>query len=328
MQVVWQACRQVEAAAMTARREELGLAVGDGWVAAIMPHDDFLYAGPVDLHLLPGLRCDRWLLVGVCHACRRLGVRDRLIFESFSAWRVAGQQIPVDTALREHLLAHLDPSAAIVENERHAGEHSVEALLPWLHLAVPEATFVPVLVPQMSWERMRSLADRLAEALAAVCQEAGWLPGRDLGVLISADAVHYGCESWGDSGGYFPFGCDAGGHAVAVTQDITLAEATLAGPLTEDGLERFTRLVWAEEPSRYPYKITWCGLYSIPFGLATAAKLQTKLGFPPLQGFLLRYGDSATGGRLLVEGTRLGVTAPNTLQHWVGYPALGFLPTD
>lgn len=299
------------------------------WIAAIMPHDDYLYAGRTDVHLLAGLQARHWVVVGVCHACRRLGVRDRLIFDSYDRWRVAGRSFPVDRSLRSELLAALSDTAFQVDDERHAVEHSVESVLPWLGVAVPGFSFVPLLVPTLEWPRMLELADQLSVALTQACRNRGWIPGRDVAILISADAVHYGCEGWG-GGGYQPFGCDAEGRSAAVAQDVTLAQATLAGPLSDDGISRFVRLVW--DPTHpdyptYPYRITWCGLYSIPFGLAVAHRLQTALDLPALSGQLLRYGDSVGDGRLEVPGTRLGVTAPNSLQHWVGYPALGFLNT-
>ena len=155
------------------------------------------------------------------------------------------------------------------------------------------------------------------------------MPGRDLGLLISADAVHYGCEGWGEGGGHHPYGCDAAGHAAAVARDVTLAEATLAGPLTAEGPADFARLVWDPTRPDYPvnpYRITWCGLYSIPLGLLTAAGLQRELGLPPLEGLLLRYGDSVGDAPLAAPGTALGVTAAADLRHWVGYPALGYVP--
>jgi AmmeMemoRadiSam system protein B len=333
MEALVAAARLVEGDAASDRRWESGPRSTDdrrpaaGWVAAIMPHDDYLYAARTNVHLLSGLQARHWLLVGVCHACRRLGVRDRLIFDSYESWQVAGKTFSVDKQLRSQLLDGLSDDVAYVDDERQAAEHSVESLLPWLGVAVPGFTFVSVLVPTMEWPRLQELADLLSTALAEACQTRGWVPGRDFGILISADAVHYGCEGWGN-GGYAPFGCDAEGRAAAVAQDLTLAQATLVGPLNDDGLARFIRLVW--DPSHpdyptYPYRITWCGLYSIPFGLAVAHRLQAYLNLPPLTGTLLRYGDSVGDGRLYVPETGLGVTAPNTLQHWVGYPALGYV---
>jgi AmmeMemoRadiSam system protein B len=325
LEAVVAASRAAEGDAVALRRAELDLAPDRPWVAAIMPHDDYLYAGRTDAHVLPGLQAKRWLVVGVCHACRRLGVRDRLLFDGYDAWRVAGVEIPVADGLRARLLRLLGPDLATVDDERHAAEHSVESLLPWVRAAVPEAEFVPVLVPGMDWSRLETVANALGKFLARICREEGWEPGRDLGVLISADAVHYGCEGWGTRGGYHPFGCDAAGHAAARAQDVTLAEATLAGPLDEHGPAAFARLVWDPAHPEYPYRITWCGVYSIPCGLLATACWQGALQQPPLVGHLLRYGDSVTDGRLEVPGTRLGVTAPNSLAHWVGYPAVGYV---
>jgi len=298
---------------------------GPVWTAAIMPHDDYVYAGPTAVHLLGGMVAPRWIVFGVCHACRRIGVRDRLIFDDYERWKVAGVEFPVDTELRQQILDRLDSSTAFVDRERHRQEHSVEALLPWTRLAVGDFQFVPILVPGMEFSRMDSLSTRLATIVAQICSEHGWTLGRDLGILISADAVHYGCEGWGGRG-YDPFGCDGEGHAAAIAQDRTLAEATLCGPLTRWGPASFARLVWDDEHPEYPYRITWCGLYSIPFGLLTTDALRRSLELPPLTGTLVRYGDSVSDGRLKADGTQLGVTAPNTLQHWVGYASVAYAP--
>ncbi len=326
MEAAVAAACQAEEKSLGATYAELGLSADTVWSATIMPHDDYLYAGRTAVHLLAGLHAKRWIVFGVCHACRRIGVRDRLIFDSFTEWNMAGVDFPVDTNLREQLMAGLTDDLVFVDNKRHAAEHSIEALLPWLRTAVPEVEFVPILVPGMEWPRIIELADAFSSALAAICTAAGWIPGRDIGILISADAVHYGCEGWG-SGGYQPFGCDAAAHAAGVAQDLTLAQATLAGPLDDHGPAGFVRLVWNPDhpdyPS-YPYRITWCGLYSIPFGLCVASRLQSRLELPTLTGHMMRYGDSVSDGCLSAPGTRLGVTAPNTLQHWVGYPAIGY----
>ena len=167
------------------------------------------------------------------------------------------------------------------------------------------------------------MSGKLGDFLAAVCRENAWVPGKDLGLLISADAVHYGCEGWG-SGGYAPFGCDAEGHAQGRDQDIKLCQL-LSGSLTEATPARFIENVWdRDHPDypTYPYRITWCGLYSIPAGLATVLQWHTKLDLEAPIGAFLRYGDSLSDGRLELPEARLGVTAPNTLWHWVGYPTV------
>lgn len=296
-------------------------------IAAILPHDDYLYAGRTAVHGLPYLQARRWIVFGVCHACRRVGVRDHLLLDDSKTWRVAGQDFAVDTGLRAALAARLGDMVE-VSTERQAAEHSIEALLPWLGAAVDDPLVVPILVSGMELAPLRERASVFATALAGICRERGWTPGRDVGILISADAVHYGCDGWGVTG-YAPFGCDESGHAAARAQDVTLADATLAGPVSDASVGSFTRLVWdAANPDfqTKPYRITWCGLWSIPFGLTVAERLQQELGGTPLTGTLLRYGDSVSDGRLEVPGTRLGVTAPNTLGHWVGYATVVYLP--
>ncbi len=295
------------------------------WPAAavILPHDDYLYAGRTAVHALPYLQARRWVVFGVCHACRRIGVRDDLLFDDYDAWRIAGREFPVDKDLRAVLRERLGDDA-VVTRERHAREHSIEALLPWIGAAAGDYTFVPILVPGMEPDRLDSLSARVAGILADVCHQNGWVMGRDLAIAISADAVHYGCDGWGDHP-YNVFGCDEAGHAAARAQDITLAEATLAGPLTTAGIHSFIRLVWdttGPEYPAYPYRITWCGLYSIPFGLSVARQWRNDMGAAPLTGDLVHYGDSITDGRLECDVKHLGVTAPNTLRHWVGYPAV------
>lgn len=317
---------QVLYAANTAEGLNDPLARRSAWpaVAAIMPHDDYLYAGRTAVHTLPYLRADRWVVFGVCHACRRLGVRDRLLLDDYDDWCVAGQDFPVDEELRAELLKRLGDGAE-VSRERHAKEHSVEALLPWIGAGAGDFTFVPILVPGMEPEHLDSLAIALGVILANICRERGWIPGKDLGLMISADAVHYGCDGWGDHP-YDEFGCDEAGHAAARAQDIELIRQTIAGIAGPWPVENFIRQVWdRDRPDypAYPYKIPWCGLYSIPFGLTAGGMMALEVDQPGLlTGTLLRYGDSATDGRLECDTKSLGVTAPANLRHWVGYPTL------
>lgn len=293
------------------------------FVGAILPHDDYLYTGRTVVHTLDGLQAKRWVILGVCHACRREGVRDRLIFEDADAWDIGGERVRVARMLR-HLLRQELGEFAYIDEDQHAREHSVEALVPWLRQARSDAAFVPVLVPGMSHDRMAEVAEAFGKALADICYEEQWTPGVDVGVLISADAVHYGCEGWGTRT-YAPFGCGETGHAAGVTQDMGICVDALSGPVTPESAWSFADAVWDETDPTYPYLITWCGVYSIPFGLLTLDAWMDAGGRAALSGELLRYGNSLGDGRLGADVGSLGVTAPNTLGHWVGYPALGYV---
>ena len=198
-------------------------------VAVILPHDDYLYAGRTAVHGLAAMQARRWVVLGVCHVCRRMGVRDQLLFTADTRWQIAGRTFAVDTQLADLIMEGLGEEAAVLNDERHRSEHSIEALLPWLGAAVDQPLFVPILVPGMEMDRLEDLSARLGRVLADICLARDWQPGRDLGLLISADAVHYGCEGWGGNG-YAPFGCDAEGHVQARRQDMSIARSNWADP--------------------------------------------------------------------------------------------------
>jgi len=96
------------------------------------------------------------------------------------------------------------------------------------------------------------------------------------------------------------------------------------GELHPERIERFTRYTLADHDHR-EYKWTWCGRYSVPFGLLTAWHLQQLLRARPLDGTILGYATSLEGQCIEVDDLDgMGVTAPATLRHWVGYAAVGF----
>jgi hypothetical protein len=67
------------------------------------------------------------------------------------------------------------------------------------------------------------------------------------------------------------------------------------------------------------YTLTWCGRFSVPFGLNVARRVSETLDGRPLAGSLLDYGTSLSEVSLDLDAVPgLGVTAPNNLHHWVG----------
>ena len=146
--------------------------------------------------------------------------------------------------------------------------------------------------------------------------------GRDVAVLVSTDAVHYGPDF-----DHAPFGVGVDGYRKAVARDRELGGQMLAGPLEGGRLHAFMdRLVDASDPHRY--LIPWCGRFSIPFGLDLVRRTAARTGLPVPEGHFLRYGTSLSEAELPVsQATRnagLGYTAPSNLHHWVGYAALAY----
>ncbi|HOT97118.1 MAG TPA: AmmeMemoRadiSam system protein B [bacterium] len=289
--------------------------------AAISPHDDYLYAGRTYYPLFSRLRCREALIIGLTHGTVRKEIGDPegvLILENHRAWRgLSGSEVAI-SSLREHLKSALAESALLVSDRAHQLEHSIEALVPWLQHYNPGVQITPVMVTAMPEARMDSVAAVLAGAVAAYLRQENLQWGRDFIVLISSDANHYGVDF-----NNTPFGIDSSAHARAIAQDQRLVDTWLTGTLQP---EKIGGLIGEITASDYHQSrnVLWCGRYSIPFGLKVVAQLAMQTGRPPLQGRLLRYDDTWSGGVLPLTQTGMGLTAPFSLQHWVGFFSVGY----
>jgi AmmeMemoRadiSam system protein B len=294
----------------------------DRWRMAIAPHDDYAYAGFMYPLALRNVKARTVIIFGVAHKAREFGLEDVLVFDGFTHWRGPYGEIAVST-LREKITARMPSGSFVVDDEMQSIEHSVEAKLPFLQHANRSFTFVPVLVPCMSFARLNDLASPLAEALASIVQEEQLEWGRDLALVSSTDAVHYGDQDWGDRN-FAWFGADENGYTEALRHEGRIMSDCFAGELTPERIERFTRYTLADHDHR-EYKWTWCGRYSVPLGLLVAWHLARLLRAARLSGTVLGYATSLGDQRIRVDDLDgMGVTAPATLRHWVGYAAVGY----
>src|SRR5262245_41849149 len=158
-----------------------------GVMAVLSPHDDYLYAGRVYRRVLPLVTARTVVVVGVFHRYRRHRIRDRIVFDPYDAWRTPDGPASV-SELRDEISAAMPERDVVRDAAAHDGEHSVEAEVYWLRHANPELEIVPILVPAMTFERLEAVAGRLGEALAAAMKKRGWSLGRDVAIVISADA--------------------------------------------------------------------------------------------------------------------------------------------
>ncbi len=293
-----------------------------GVVGAICAHDDYLYAGRVDRRVLSLVTAKTVVLVGVFHKYRRFGVHDALVFDPYRAWRAPDGEIRV-SELREELLAGLPPDGRLQEAAMHDAEHSIEALAFWLRHRRADLEIVPIIVPSTSFPRMEELAAQLGRTLAASMKRRGWVLGRDVAIVMSADAVHYGADFH-----YSPFG--EGGieaYTQTVDQDLALLRGPLAGPVSaEKARQFFATCVNPDQPDEY--RLTWCGRFSIPMGLLLLAETAQALGFPAPVGVPVAYGTSVGGPELPVREVGMGETAPANLYHFVGLPGVAFTLPD
>lgn len=322
MDAVLAQCRDLAAKREKTLRDKHGWDDETSFVAGVCPHDDYYYAGRLYSLLLPRVRAKTVILFGVFHKARVFGLRDQLVFDSYRTWH--GPYGPVKvSSLREEIIGLLPEEDYVVDNDMQMVEHSVEAIVPFLQAYNKDVEIVSILVPYMGWETMDRLAENFSRALAKVLKKKGWQLGRDVCLVASADAVHYGDSGWGGKD-FAEFGTDVRGYSMAVQRDLDLAQTHLCGSLNRNELKKF--LYSCADPKDVTnYLVTWCGRFSVPFGLNVASRVAETLEKRSLTGILLDYGTSVSEASLDVEGLGgLGSTAPNNLHHFVGYAAIGY----
>jgi AmmeMemoRadiSam system protein B len=289
-------------------------------VAGIAPHDDYLYAGRVYYPLYRKLRTREAVIFGVTHGTVRKEINDPqniLLFDAYSSWSGLGREVAI-SPLREWLKEHLPKEDYAVSNQAHTLEHSIEAQVPFLQYYNPDIKITPIMVTAMPWERMNELSERLATALATYIKENNLQPGRDIFFLISADANHYGQDF-----SNVPFGDDEKAHALGTEQDRHFAQAAFSGPLRDDKIYDLTKELWGATYKDYR-NTYWCGKYDIPFGLLTISKTLQKAYGRGLKGRVFRYADTYSDGVIRLKKSGMGITAPFSLKHWVGFLSAGF----
>lgn len=281
----------------------------------ISPHDDYTYVGPIYPAVIHQIKSPVVIMFGVAHKASQFGLENRIIFESFNFWKGPYQKASV-SELREEIMAALSDSLYMIHDSIHSSEHSLEALLPFLQYFNKKVEIVPILVPYMSFERIDIISRSLATAISKVAEEHRLEWGKDFAMIISNDAVHYGDEDWGGKN-YAPFGADSAGYAKAIDHEMKIISSTLCGPLNPDSIRKFCDFT-IQSDNYKEYKWTWCGRYSVPIGLLTGYYL-AESSDKTLCGTSSGYMTSIDHPPVPVDDLGMGVTAPSSIHHWVGY---------
>lgn len=291
------------------------------WKTVICPHDDYAYAGFLYPAVLASNTSRVIFLFGVAHKASNYDLKDKIIFGDFDYWSSAYGEIKV-SGLREKVKNALPAESYVVHREMVAVEHSLEAILPFLQKYNSDFEIVPVLIPYMKYEQMEKVANYFAHAIyEELVVKEGYSWGSDFSLVISNDAVHYGDKDWGGKD-MAPFGADSAGYSKAIDKESEIAEV-LTGELNIDRIKKFTELTVREEDYTQ-YKWTWCGRYSIPFGLLVTHKLSQQANGKPVEGILQGYSTSIASEPVKVDDIEMGNTAPANIRHWVGYAAIGY----
>jgi AmmeMemoRadiSam system protein B len=294
---------------------------GTVWRAVICPHDDYAYTGWLYPAVLNNIKARTIIIFGVAHKASVFNLENRLVFDSFSSWQGPYGRVTV-SPLRDEIVRCLSKDMAVVDNAAQSAEHSVEALIPFLQYSNRDIEIISILVPRMDYERMQLVSRHLARELFAIMQKKELRMGEDVVLLVSSDSVHYGDEAW--SGNNFAFyGTGGKANALAEAHDRQIIRSCFKSELTEEKVARFYSLTTSPDNAG-EYKWTWCGRFSIPFGLLTALNLQALEKSAPLTGIPVAYATSISQPHLKVDDLGMGQTAVATVRHWVGYAAIGF----
>ena len=288
-------------------------------IAGISPHDDYLYAGKIYFPLFKIIKAKEVVIFGVTHGTVRREINDPkniLILDEFDEWRGPYNNVGI-SPLREIIKKELNPKDYIVSNKAQSLEHSIEGLIPFLQYYNRNVKITPIMVTAMSFGKMDSLSTQLAGIILNYVKVNNLIIGKDIFFLFSNDANHYG-EDFDNH----PYGLNETAHNVAVANDKRIADQTFNGTITKGKIQNLSDELWPEAGIRQDCPL-WCGRYSVVFGLLTVNKVVDKIG-KKLTGKVFEYSDTWTGGVLPVKGTEMGITAPYSLKHWVGFFSAGF----
>lgn len=290
------------------------------WKAAICPHDNYRFAGQLYYESLRGINAPTIILIGVAHRARNWDLKDKLIFGTFTEWESPYGGVKVST-VNDEIMNRLPENNFIVHDSMQVIEHSLEAIIPFLHKKNRKAEIIPILVPYMNYEAIDSLSNNLSRAVHELMKAKNWVYGKDLAVVISNDAVHYGDLEWNGSTTMAPMGTDAAGTEKARQMDLEIINKCLIDKLTAHKIKLFTEYTVKKEDYK-EYKWVWCGRYSVPFGLSFANKLNRLENQEELTGTFLGYQTSIDHPLIEVEDIEMTVSALSTNRHWVGYTSI------
>jgi MEMO1 family protein len=295
---------------------------GKDWKTIISPHDDYTYTGYLYPLALKTIKAKTVILIGVAHKAKKFNLENAMIFDAFSQWDAPYGAVKVSD-LRNEILLNLSSGSYVIHDSCQMIEHSLEAEIPFLQYYNREMEIIPILIPYMNFDTMSVLSQKLAKAISLVIKKHGLVWGKDLSIVISNDAVHYGDEDWGGKN-FARFGTDSLGYKKAVAYEKNIISICIAGELKPERVKRFTE--YTLQANNYKeYNWTWCGRYSVPFGMLTTFYLNKQLGHQKISGIPFAYSTSLQNKHIPVSDLGgMGVTAVCNMHHWVGYLAAGF----
>jgi len=297
------------------------LGTKDTYKAVVCPHDDYGYAAGLYNKTLAGIKAKTIIMIGVAHRARNYNLENKLIFGTFKQWKSTNGNIPV-SGLRKKIMTKLPETSYVIHDSMMQLEHSLEAITPLLQKNIEELEIIPILVPYITFDNMNLFANQLSSAVYQVMKDEHLGYGSDIAIVISNDAIHYGSEDWGSSN-LAPFGVDDIGTQKARQKDLDIINECLIGDLDMGKIKQFN-MYTVNQDNFKEYQWTWCGRYSLPFGLLLSNKLNILTANKPLSGKLVDYRSSYHDPHIEVKDLQMGHTAPANQKHWVAYVGVSY----
>ena len=138
----------------------------------IAPHAGYGYSGKTAAYSFKALQESKtFVILSPSHT----GLGPEVSVSEASEWKTPIGKVPIDTVLREKLLAKLGIEA---DNLAHIGEHSIEVQLPFLQQMFQNFTILPITIMEQRFEELEKLGNTLAEL------------GEEFSMIISSDFTH------------------------------------------------------------------------------------------------------------------------------------------
>lgn len=293
---------------------------GQNVVAAISPHDDYLYAGSIYFPLFPKIKTKEVVIFGVTHGTVRKEMNnphDVIILDEYDYWNGPYGNVAI-SPLRGFIKSGMNENSLMISNKAQSIEHSIEALIPFLQYYNREIKITPIMITQMSFERMEELSRRLSQIIVEYMRANNLEPGKDIFFLISNDANHYGKDF--DNA---PYGEDAAAHQTGIENDQRIIKENLVGEINNAKLKNLAEEILPDSAKSKTIPL-WCGRYPVIFGLMTTDNVIKQINGKTLAGQLIKYSDTFTEKVLPFKESSMGLTAPFSLKHWVGFFSLAF----
>ncbi|MCF6167577.1 AmmeMemoRadiSam system protein B [Lutibacter sp.] len=290
------------------------------WKAVICPHDDYKYAGKLYYEALKGINANTIILIGVAHKAKKYNLKDKIIFGNFTHWKSPYGKLPI-SSLNKEIYSKLPKEDYLIHDDMQQLEHSLEAIIPFFHKKNRNVEIVPILVPYINSKNIDIISTDLSNAIYDILKSKNLIFGEDLAIIISNDAVHYGDVEWSQN--LAPYGVDSLGTSKARKHDLKIINSYLVNEVNMAKIDSFFyETTQREDYTKYNW--VWCGRYAVPFGLATANKLNILQNKKPLKGTFLKYETSIDHPLITVEDLQMGTTAIATQRHWVGYASIKY----